>query len=78
MASRQHHKGRKRPRGWHRGRHAGRLQARALEPLDHAEERARTAEDELRSVAARYQEEIDIWAGLDRAAPFVPRIEAAL
>lgn len=75
---RQHHKGKKRPRAWHRGQAAGVEQARALHVVEAAERRERTTRDELRSVAARYNEEIDVWQGARRAAPFVPRLEIAL
>ena len=34
MSRRQHHKGRKRPRSWHRGTRAGRHQARALRRIE--------------------------------------------
>jgi hypothetical protein len=78
VATRQHHKGRKRPRGWHRGQAAGVTQAKALDRVEQAERRGRTASDELRAVAARHNEDVEVWQAMQRAAPFVPRIEAAL
>lgn len=78
MSYPQKGKGHKRPRKFHRGQAEGRRAQAPLARLDAAEQRARTTEDELRSVAARYNEQIDVWAGFARAAPFVPRIGAAL
>lgn len=75
---RQHHKGRKRPRAWHRGTTAGASQAKALHAVEAAERRERTTRDTLQSVAARYNEDIDVWQAGLRAAPFVPSLEIAL
>lgn len=75
--SRQHSKGKKRPGGWHQGPGLARQQIPRLEAIEAAERRGRTVDDELRSVAARYHEDIELLAGLARSAPFVPRIEAA-
>ena len=68
----QHHKGRKRPGGWHQGPGLAAQQIPRLEALAAAEQRGRTAEDELRAVASRYREDVDCWASLQHAAPFVP------
>jgi hypothetical protein len=73
----QHHKGKKRPGGWHQGPSLARQQIPRLRALEQAEARGRTADDELRAVAARYNEDVELLAGLRRAAPFVPRVEAA-
>lgn len=78
MSHPQKGKGHKRPRRFHRGQAEGRLAVAPLDRLAHAEARARTADDELRSVAARYHEQIDVWADFGHAKPFAPRIEAAL
>lgn len=78
MSTPQKGKGHKRPRSFHRGRAEGRRARAPLARLDRAEEQARTADDELRSVAARYHEDVDVWQDGLRAAPFVPRLEAVL
>jgi hypothetical protein len=70
----QHHKGKKRPGHWHQGAGLAREQVPRLEALAAAEQRGRTADDELRAVASRYHEDIDVWQSLAHAAPFVPRI----
>lgn len=76
--SQQHSKGKKRPGHWHQGATLAKQQIPRLNALEAAERRGRASEDELRSVAARYHEQIEVLAGLGRAAPFVPRLEAAL
>jgi hypothetical protein len=75
---RQKGHGKKRPRRFHRGQAAGRRAAPIIDGIVQAERRARTAADQMRSVGARYHEDIEMLDGLRRAAPFVPRIEAAL
>lgn len=67
--------GRRRPR---QRFNDGARAAGQLEKLEQHERRARTAEDELRSVGARYHEDIEMMAAIAPTAPFVPRIEAAL
>lgn len=78
MSHAQKGKGHKRPRSFHRDRAEGARAQPHLDALDRAEQRARSTDDELRSVAARYHEQIDVWQSFAHAAPFVPRIEAAL
>lgn len=75
---RQKGHGKKRPRRFHRGADAGRKAAPIIDGIVQAERRARTLADEMRSVGARYHEDIELLDGLRRSAPFVPRIEAAL
>jgi hypothetical protein len=70
--------GKKRPRRFHHGQAEGRRAQPKLAAIEDAERRERTTRDELRSVAARYNEDIDVWQALEHAAPFVPRIEVAL
>lgn len=78
MSQPQKGHGKKRPRRFHHGRATGRLAAPVLERIEQAERRGRTASDELRAVAARHGEDVEVWQAVQRAAPFVPRIEAAL
>jgi hypothetical protein len=59
-------------------RPAGRRALPALAAVEAADRRERTSRDELRAVAGRYNEDIEVWQGAQRAAPFVPRLEAAL
>jgi hypothetical protein len=70
--------GKKRPRRFHHGPAEGRRAQPKLAAIENAERRERTTRDELRSVAARYNEDIDVWQALEHVAPFVPRIEVAL
>lgn len=78
MSQRQKGHGKKRPRRFHRGIAEGRKAVAVIGQLESAERRGRSVEAELRSVAGRYQEDIELLDGLRRAAPFVPRLEAAL
>lgn len=74
----QHSKGKKRPGGWHQGPGLARQQLPRLAAIAAAEQRGRTADDELRAVAARYHEDVDVWQDGLHAAPFVPVLEARL
>lgn len=78
MSTPQKGHGKKRPRKFHRGQAEGRRARRPIAKREAAEERSRTVDAELRSVAARYNEDVDVWQDGLRAAPFVPRLEAAL
>lgn len=70
--------GKKRPRAWHRGRAEGRKAVAIIDGIVQAEHRARSADDQMRAVGARYHEDIELLDGVRRAAPFVPRLEASL
>lgn len=73
MASRpQKGKNRKRPRAWHRGQAAGRIQALDLAAIERAETRAEMADAELEPIRARGREETELWRALEHVAPFVP------
>jgi hypothetical protein len=61
-----------------RGRAEGRKAATVVDGIVQAERRARTEADRMRAVGARYHEDIEMLDVVKRAAPFVPRIEAAL
>jgi hypothetical protein len=75
---RQKGHGKKRPRRFHRGVAEGRKAVPVIDGIVQAERRARTVQDAMRSVGARYHEDIELLDELRRSAPFVPRIEAAL
>jgi hypothetical protein len=70
--------GKKRPRRFHHGQAEGRRAQPKLAAIETAERRERTTRDQLQSVAARYNEDVDVWQAGLRAAPFVPRLEVAL
>src|SRR4051812_40242442 len=70
----QHHKGRKRPRAWHRGRGAGQAQAPALKALKRAEKRAAELEAELVPIRIEGALDTAAWRQLDRVSPFVPSL----
>lgn len=78
MSAPQKGKHRKRPRSFHHGQAEGRRARKPIAQVEAAEQRSRTVEAELRSVAARYHEDVEVWAAAGRAAPFVPRLEASL
>lgn len=69
---RQHHKGKARPRGWHRGRAAGRVNERSLVAFEALEARAATAEREVEAMIALHRDEVALWRALEHVAPYVP------
>jgi hypothetical protein len=72
MSHPQKGKNRKRPRAWHRGRRAGALQARALEPLQQAASRQAETDRQLDEIRARGHEETALWRALEHLAPHAP------
>lgn len=80
---RQHSKGNKsnRPRAWHHGAAQGAKDEKKLIRATPAFERAAADQAELAERTREHRESTSDWNAcltqLDRAAPFVPRIEAA-
>lgn len=68
----QHHKGRKRPRGWHRGVAQGLVDAEALARFERAERRSERLEREVAAGLALHRDEVALWGALEHVAPFVP------
>lgn len=75
---RQKGHGKKRPRKFHRGVAEGRRARAPLASIEAAEQRAVALEVETRSTGRKLLDDVDVWAGFARSAPFVPRLEAIL